>query len=128
MTDAIAGRNLQKLNGKRMKRFIHQKLEAIQVRKNQQTLQATVAMAAGMAMSSSVFAAKTGTEFKTVSDMLQAWSEGYLGMTIALAAFIIGLAVGLMKQTIMPAVVGIGVALAATLGPKIIISMFTAVI
>ena len=49
-------------------------------------------------------------------------------MTIALAAFIIGLAVGLMKQTIMPAVVGIGVALAATLGPKIIISMFTAVI
>ena len=49
-------------------------------------------------------------------------------MTIALAAFIIGLAVGLMKQTIMPCVVGIGVALAATLGPKIIISMFTAVI
>ena len=128
MTDAIAGRNLQKLNGKRMKRFIHQKLQEVQIRKNQKSLQVAVAMASGMAMSTSVFAAQTGSEFKTVSDMLQAWAEGYLGMTIALAAFIIGLAVGLMKQTIMPAVVGIGVALAATLGPKIIISMFTAVI
>ena len=128
MTDAIAERYLQIFNGKRMKRFIQQKLQEVQIRKNQKSLQVAVAMASGMAMSTSVFAAQTGTEFKTVSDMLQAWAEGYLGMTIALAAFIIGLAVGLMKQTIMPAVVGIGVALAATLGPKIIISMFTAVI
>ncbi len=128
MTDAIAERYLQIFNGKRMKRFIQQKLQEVQIRKNQKSLQVAVAMASGMAMSTSVFAAQTGTEFKTVSDMLQAWTEGYLGMTIALAAFIIGLAVGLMKQTIMPAVVGIGVALAATLGPKIIISMFTAVI
>ena len=128
MTDAIAERYLQIFNGKRMKRFIQQKLQEVQIRKNQKSLQVAVAMASGMAMSTSVFAAQTGSEFKTVSDMLQAWAEGYLGMTIALAAFIIGLAVGLMKQTIMPAVVGIGVALAATLGPKIIISMFTAVI
>ena len=128
MTDAIAERYLQIFNGKRMKRFIQQKLQEVQIRKKQKSLQVAVAMASGMAMSTSVFAAQTGSEFKTVSDMLQAWAEGYLGMTIALAAFIIGLAVGLMKQTIMPAVVGIGVALAATLGPKIIISMFTAVI
>ena len=111
-----------------MKRFIQQKLEVVNGARKQRQMQAAVAMTMGMVMNTSVFAAKTGTEFKTVSDMLQKWAEGYLGMTIALAAFIIGLAVGLMKQTIMPCIVGIGVALASTLGPKIIISLFTAVI
>ena len=84
---------------------------------------ATLMVAANYAM-----AAKTGEEFKGLADMLKGWSEGYLGMAFGLAAFVLGLAVGLVKQTIMPAIVGIGVALAATLGPGIIMSMFTAVI
>ncbi|EMT5261058.1 conjugal transfer protein TraA, partial [Neisseria gonorrhoeae] len=54
--------------------------------------------------------------------------EGYLGMALGLTAFLIGLAVGLMKQTIMPCIVGLGVGLAATLGPGIIKGMFTLII
>lgn len=84
--------------------------------------------AALLAASNAAMAATTGNEFKSLSDMLKAWAEGYLGLALALAAFVIGLAVGLMKQTIMPAIVGIGVGLAATLGPTIIGSFFTAII
>ncbi len=111
-----------------MKFLIQQKLASMVATRKQRQMQAAVAVTLGTVMSTSALAAKTGPEFKTVSDMLQAWTEGYLGLAIALAAFIIGLAVGLMKQTIMPCIVGIGVALASTLGPKIIISLFTAVI
>lgn len=73
-------------------------------------------------------AAKTGSEFQKFANMVKGWAEGYLGMALALTAFLIGLAVGLMKQTVMPAIVGLGVALFATMGPGIIMSMFTAVI
>ena len=73
-------------------------------------------------------AATTGQEFKGLADMVTGWSEGYLGMALGLTAFLIGLAVGLMKQTIMPCIVGLGVGLAATLGPGIIKGMFTLII
>ena len=84
---------------------------------------AALAVTAGTAV-----AATTGTEFNGLVTMLRGWAEGGLGLALAMAAFLIGLAVGLMKQTVMPAVVGIGVALFATLGPGIIASMFTAII
>ncbi|ENX7722128.1 conjugal transfer protein TraA [Neisseria gonorrhoeae] len=73
-------------------------------------------------------AATTGAEFKGLADMVTGWSEGYLGMALGLTAFLIGLAVDLMKQTIMPCIVGLGVGLAATLGPGIIKGMFTLII
>ena len=76
-----------------------------------------VALTANVAM-----AATTGQEFKGLADMVTGWSEGYLGMALG------GLAVGLMKQTIMPCIVGLGVGLAATLGPGIIKGMFTLII
>ena len=79
-----------------------------------------VALTANVAM-----AATTGQEFKGLADMVTGWSEGYLGMALGLTAFLIGLAVGLMKQTIMPCIVGLGVGLAATLGPGIIKGMIT---
>ncbi|WP_378595725.1 TraA family conjugative transfer protein [Neisseria weixii] len=94
---------------------------------NQQQKVVAVFFAMGV-LASNAMAAQTGQEFNGISTMLSGWSTGGLGLTLALAAFIIGLAVGMMKQTIMPAVVGIGVALAATLGPGIIQAMFTAVI
>ena len=55
-----------------------------------------LALTANVAM-----AATTGQEFKGLADMVTGWSEGYLGMALGLTAFLIGLAVGLMKQTIM---------------------------
>ena len=106
-----------------MKSFV-----SLQQRLTQSKL-AKLAMGTGVMFATEMaMAATTGAEYKKVADMIKGWAEGYLGMTLALAAFIIGLAIGLMMQTIMPAVVGIGVCLAATLGPGIIISFFTAVI
>ncbi|WP_229437047.1 TraA family conjugative transfer protein [Neisseria brasiliensis] len=96
--------------------------------KQKQNAVKTMALAAMSTLAANAMAAQTGQEFNGISTMLSGWSTGGLGLTLALAAFIIGLAVGMMKQTIMPAVVGIGVALAATLGPGIIQAMFTAVI
>ena len=39
-------------------------------------------------------AGTTGTEFKPIFDLLTGWIGGYLGRTIALAAFIIGVGYG----------------------------------
>lgn len=95
----------------------------------QQAKAAKLGLVAALSLSSSLAMASTAsTEFNALATRLENWSEGSLGLALAIAAFIIGLAVGLMKQTILPALVGIGVALAATLGPDIIRSMFTAVI
>lgn len=96
--------------------------------KQKQNVAKTMALVAMSALAANAMAAQTGQEFRGISTMLSGWTTGGLGLTLALAAFVIGLAVGIMKQTIMPAVVGIGVALAATLGPGIIQAMFTAVI
>lgn len=105
------------------KRMADLKNRLIQRRAVQAAVGAGLLLGTEMAM-----AAKTGTEFKKFADMVKGWSEGYLGMALALTAFLIGMAVGLMKQTVMPAIVGLGVALFATMGPGIIMSMFTAVI
>lgn len=107
-----------------MKKLLKQKLAVIHQRKAQAAL--ISALAVVMAMPAQ--AATTGSEFKKLADMVQGWTEGYLGMALALAALAIGLSVGLVKQTVMPAIVGLGVALFATMGPGIIMSMFTAVI
>lgn len=103
-------------------------IDSVTQRVNQRKAVKVAATIALGLVASSAMAATTGQEFKGLADMLKGWSEGYLGLALGLTAFVIGLAVGLMKQTIMPALVGIGVALAATLGPGIISSMFTAII
>ena len=51
-----------------MKHFIQQKLEAVNGARKHRQMRSAVAMTMGMVMSTSVFAAKTGTEFKTVSE------------------------------------------------------------
>ena len=71
-----------------------------------------LALTANLAM-----AATTGAEFKGLADMVSGWSEGYLGMALGLTAFLIGLAVGLMKQTIMPCIVGLGCWPGCNIGP-----------
>ena len=73
-------------------------------------------------------AATTGTEFQAMAEMIVGWIEGWLGVLLAIAAFSLGVCVGLVKQTLMPAIVGVGFALACVMGPGIIQGIFTAVI
>lgn len=61
-----------------------------------------------------------GTEFDTAYNMLADWLKGGLGRLFALALFATGIAAGVMKQSLMAAIVGIGAALAVTYGPDIL--------
>lgn len=61
-----------------------------------------------------------GTEFTQVYDQLTGWSNGTLGKTLGLAALLVGLGVGVIKQSVIAAVVGIAMALTAGFGPGVI--------
>ena len=83
------------------------------------------AVAVLAAVSGSALAGADAT-FQGAVQMLQDWSEGPLGMLIALSIVIVGLAVGIVKQSIMGVVVGIGAALVLMNAATIITGMFPA--
>lgn len=74
------------------------------------------------------FAGTTGTEFGGLYDLVKGWSEGFLGRTLAIAAFLVGAIVGFAKSTAMPALVGIIFAVLFAIGPGIIDGIASALI
>ena len=76
----------------------------------------------------SAFAGTTGTEFQTMYTTLLNWVNGYLGKSIAIAAFILGAGVGIARSSPIPALVGIVFALFMVYVPTIIDSIMTAVV
>ena len=74
------------------------------------------------------FAGTTGTEFGTLYNLVTGWSTGYLGRTLAIAAFLVGAIVGFAKSTAMPALIGIVFAVLFAIGPGIIDSIASALI
>ena len=88
---------------------------------------------AGVAASSLVlavpaFAGTTGSEFTGLYNLVKGWSEGYLGRTLAIAAFLVGAIVGFAKSTALPALVGIIFAVLFAIGPGIIDGIASALI
>ena len=73
-------------------------------------------------------AGTTGTEFQTVYATLLSWSTGFLGKSIAIAAFILGAGIGVARSSPIPALVGIVFALFMVYVPTIIDSIMTAVV
>lgn len=82
-----------------------------------------LALLAGSAM-----AGTTGTEFQTVYATLLNWATGFLGKSIAIAAFILGAGIGVARSSPIPALVGVVFALFMVYVPTIIDSIMTAVI
>ena len=82
-----------------------------------------ISLASGSAM-----AATTGSEFTPLATKLQGWAEGGLGLALAMIALLLGIGFSVAKQTALPFVFAIFVALAATIGPGVITGLFTAVI
>lgn len=74
------------------------------------------------------FAGTTGTEFQTMYTTLLNWVNGYLGKSIAIAAFILGAGVGIARSSPIPALVGVVFALFMVYVPTIIDGIMTAVI
>ena len=81
----------------------------------------SVGLLAGLATAGS-----GGTEFTPIVTTLIDWAEGGLGKTIILAMFITGVAVGVLRQSLFAAVVGIAGALVMNYGPGIIDSTISA--
>ncbi|MCW0399309.1 hypothetical protein NB700_001865 [Xanthomonas sacchari] len=81
---------------------------------------------AGAAIAASGNAANGGAEFQDLYNLVLGWSEGVLGKTIAVAAFLIGMVMGVAKQSIWAFAIGILFAAALAFGPSIIEGVFTA--
>jgi conjugal transfer pilus assembly protein TraA len=56
------------------------------------------------------------------------WLTGSMGHLFAIGALSVGLGIGIVKQSVMSVVVGVGVALAASTGPAVLQTIFTAVL
>lgn len=70
----------------------------------------------------------TDNAFVGLFNMMTSWTSGYLAKALALAAFIFGSGVGIAKQSIIPAVFGVVLALVLTIGPGVVTGMFTATV
>jgi len=76
----------------------------------------------------SALAGTTGTEFQTMYTTLLNWATGYLGKSIAIAAFILGAGIGIARSSPIPALAGVVFALFMVYVPTIIDSIMTAVV
>lgn len=61
-----------------------------------------------------------GTEFDTIYQTLLGWFQGTLGKIIALAAMGVGLAIGIVRQSVISVVVGIAMGMALYYGPTVL--------
>jgi conjugal transfer pilus assembly protein TraA len=86
-----------------------------------------VALAIGLAVSLDA-AAGTDTTFSTVVTNLNNWMTGSLGKVFAVGSLGVGLAIGVVKQSIMSVVTGVAIALAGSIGPGVLQGIFTAAI
>ncbi len=77
---------------------------------------------------STAFAANGDTDFQDLYGKLEGWSQGTLGRSISLMFLLVGLGVGVVRGSIMGAVVCIAAAMALFIGPQIIDNIFTALI
>lgn len=91
-------------------------------------LLAVTFIAAAMLIPDLAFAANGDTDFQDLYTMLQNWSQGTLGRSIALMFLLVGLGVGVIRGSIMGAVGCIAAAMALFIGPQIIDNIFTALI
>ena len=71
--------------------------------------------------------ATSDTTFADLVNKLQDWSKGGLGKTFALAALLVGLGIGIVRQSVMGAATGFGVAAGAYYGPGVLTGVFSAV-
>jgi conjugal transfer pilus assembly protein TraA len=87
-----------------------------------------IATAVLMACAGPALAGGTGTEFQSMYTTMLDWATGFLGKSIAIAAFILGAGIGVARSSPIPALAGVVFALFMVYVPTIIDSIMTAVI
>jgi len=75
---------------------------------------------------SAAWAGTEGDEFATLYTTIEGWSQGYLGKLIAISSFITGMAIGIVRQSLMAIAVGVGSGMAVQYTPEILNTMVTA--
>lgn len=67
-----------------------------------------------------------GSEFAAVYTMVTGWISGTLGKLFAIGFFIVGIAVGVTRQSLMAVVTGVSCALVVGFAPTVIDGVITA--
>ena len=88
----------------------------------------SLAVLALMLTARAAIAGTAGSEFTQLYDMLEGWTTGMLGKSIALASFLVGMGFSVVRQSLLPVAVGIGAAASLAYTPEILGSIITAVI
>lgn len=96
--------------------------------KNKKALLTSAALAGVALASNEAMAGTAGTEFDDIYTLLVGWTQGTLGKIIALGMFMVGLAAGIVNQSIIAVVIGIGGALALYYAPTVIDGVVAALI
>jgi conjugal transfer pilus assembly protein TraA len=86
------------------------------------------AAVATIALGTDAMAGTGGTEFDDIYTLLVGWTQGALGKVIALGMFMVGLAAGIVNQSIVAVVIGIGGALALYYAPTVISGVVSALV
>jgi len=107
-------------------------------KKHARKLKASAALGAVVAAPAAIYAyvppaggaAQPGNDFDfdATLNTLQQWSEGSLGVVIAITLMLAGIGMGIMKQSIAAVIPGIAAAIALSEGPGILINVFGATV
>ncbi len=85
----------------------------------------SIVATAAMATAATTTGAAADTTFNDILSTINAWASGTLGRLFAISAFVIGMGIGLMRQSAMAVVLGLAFALILAYGPSTIESIFT---
>jgi conjugal transfer pilus assembly protein TraA len=92
----------------------------------------TIVLTTGLVLSLvavGAMASTTGsTEFGAIYTRLTQWTDGTLGRIIALGMIIVGLGIGVVRQSIMGVVVGVGGGLVMSQAPTLVSGIIGSVI
>jgi len=79
-----------------------------------------------LALISSVAAvAGTDTTFNGPVQTISSWLTGTMGRLFAIGALAVGLAIGIVQQSVLAVAVAVGIALAANAGPAVLGAIFS---
>ena len=87
-----------------------------------------LALVIGTFWAGTVFAGSAGLEFSTIYGTLTDWCTGTFGKMLAVGFFMVGITMGIIRQSLMAIALGIGAALALNYLPGIIDTLVTGVI
>lgn len=78
-----------------------------------------------MVISGFSFAGTGGATFDTMYTLVRGWAEGTLGKLLAVSAFLIGMGIGIVRQSVLAIVLGLAFALTLAYAPAVIDGVFT---